>query len=110
MIIQGLIFDGKSREISTFKDLLFWNDEIECIKQFYSIIESKILIRKYNSQYNNVRFINNNSFHDRFIIIDRKEIYTIGSSIKDMGKKITSINKINDEKELNKILEQITNI
>ena len=70
----------------------------------------EILIRKYNSQYNNVRFINNNSFHDRFIIIDRKEIYTIGSSIKDMGKKITSINKINDEKELNKILEQITNI
>ena len=51
-IIQGLIFDGKSREISTFKDLLFWNDEIECIKQFYSIIESKILIRKYIDFYN----------------------------------------------------------
>ena len=51
-IIQGLIFDGKSREISTFKDLLFWNDEIECLKQFYSILESKMLMRKYIDFYN----------------------------------------------------------
>ena len=70
----------------------------------------EILKKKYESQYSNITFINNDSFHDRFLIIDRKEIYTIGSSIKDIGKKTTCINKIEDEKELNKILEQVTNI
>ena len=35
----------------------------------------EILRKKYESQYNNITFINNNSFHDRFIIIDNKDLY-----------------------------------
>lgn len=35
----------------------------------------------------NVTFINNDSFHDRFIIIDCNIIYTCGASFKDLGKK-----------------------
>ena len=34
-----------------------------------------ILIKKYNKQYNNIEIIYNDSFHDRFIIIDRKILY-----------------------------------
>ena len=72
-IIQGLIFDGKSREISAFKDLLFWNDEIECLKQFYSIIESKMLIRKYIDFYNSFyNFLNIYPFY--FRIGDCKDV------------------------------------
>ena len=41
----------------------------------------------YEKQYNNVTFINNNSFHDRFIILDRRRIYFCGLSFKDLGKK-----------------------
>ena len=37
--------------------------------------------------------IRTNNYHDRFIIID-DELYTIGSSIKDIGKKISHISKL----------------
>ena len=53
-------------------------------------------ILKYNEQYNNLEVIRNNSFHDRYFIIDRKNIYQSGTSINNAGKKIFSINKMND--------------
>ena len=43
---------------------------------------NNVLKSKYEHQYNNVTFINNNSFHDRFIIIDRKLLYSSGASCK----------------------------
>ena len=52
------------------------------------------LKKKYELQYNNVTFIINNSFHDRFIIIDKKKLYTCGSSFKDLGKKCFVINEL----------------
>lgn len=66
------------------------------------------LIKKYNSQYNNIEFKNNNSFHDRFIIIDRNILYTCGSSFKDLGKKCFSINKLDEKELLDLILTKIT--
>ncbi len=42
---------------------------------------------RYKEQYNNVKLIINNNFHDRFIIIDKKILYHCGSSFKDLGKK-----------------------
>ncbi len=52
-------------------------------------------IEKYNKQYNNLAVIQNKNFHDRFIIIDDEEIYHIGASLKDLGKKIFAFSKIN---------------
>ena len=37
--------------------------------------------------------IRTNSYHDRFIVID-EELYNVGSSIKDIGKKISHISKL----------------
>ncbi len=51
------------------------------------------LKKKYQSQYSNVQFINNDSFHDRFILIDRKKLYSCGASFKDLGKKCFAINE-----------------
>lgn len=65
------------------------------------------LIKKYKSQYNNVELVFNNRFHDRFIIIDKKSIYHCGSSFKDLGKKCFSINKIESNKILNDVLDEI---
>ena len=65
------------------------------------------LKKKYESQYKNVSFIKNDSFYDRFIIIDRKILYTCGSSFKDFGKKCFVITKWNSENILNTILEMI---
>ena len=62
-------------------------------------------MRKYESQYSNVIFINNNSFHDRFIIIDRNVLYSCGSSFKDLGKKCFAINRIEDKTILKYLLD-----
>lgn len=43
-------------------------------------------IQKYNAQHNNLKAIKFESSHDRFLIID-DEIYHIGASLKDLGKK-----------------------
>lgn len=65
----------------------------------------EILKKKYESQYNNVKFLNNNSFHDRFIIIDRKKLYSSGSSFKDLGKNCFSINENNIKEYLIELLK-----
>ena len=62
------------------------------------------LINKYNSQYHNVKVLINNSFHDRFIIIDNKILYHCGASFKDLGKKCFAINKIEGKEILCNIL------
>ena len=64
----------------------------------------EILKKKYEKQYNNIIFINNSSFHDRFIILDRNKLYSCGASFKDLGKKCFSINEFNDSEYLNKLL------
>ncbi len=65
----------------------------------------EVLIKKYESQYNNVRFIKNNSFHDRFIVIDRRRLFVCGSSLKDIGKKCFYIGEIKSDCYLNEILK-----
>ena len=65
------------------------------------------LKNKYENQYSNVTFINNNSFHDRFIIIDRNKLYSCGASFKDLGKKCFSINENNIREYLKEILKII---
>lgn len=47
----------------------------------------KLDIEKYNAQYKNLQAKEFNSSHDRFLILDEKEIYHIGASLKDLGKK-----------------------
>ena len=65
------------------------------------------LKNKYEKQYSNVSFINNDTFHDRFIIIDRSRLFVCGSSLKDIGKKCFAINEFNDKEYLSKILSII---
>jgi len=68
----------------------------------------EVLKKKYESQYDNVEFINNNSFHDRFIIIDREKLYSCGASFKDLGKKCFAISKFNDTDYLDRLIELIS--
>ena len=58
-------------------------------------------IEKYNSQYPEIELRIYKKSHDRFLIIDNKEIYHIGASLKDLGKKWFAFSKIKiDIKEL----------
>ena len=67
----------------------------------------EVLIKKYKKQYSNIIFINNNSFHDRFIIIDKFKLYSCGSSFKDLGKKCFAISQFDDGEYLKKLLKII---
>lgn len=66
-----------------------------------------VLKEKYTKQYNNVEFIDNNSFHDRFIILDRSKLYTCGASFKDLGKKCFAISEFNDINYLEQIINTL---
>ena len=70
--------------------------------------KDEILKKKYETQNNNITFINNTSFHDRFIIIDEEQLYHCGASFKDLGKKCFVISKIEDKEWLNALLQRIT--
>jgi len=63
------------------------------------------LKRKYESQYNNINFISNSSFHDRFIILDKNKLYSCGASFKDLGKKCFAINEFKEKIYLREILK-----
>jgi hypothetical protein len=54
-------------------------------------------IDKYNMEYSNLEVRYNNTYHDRYIIIDRKIIYHLGASINHAGSKTFSINILEDE-------------
>ena len=45
-------------------------------------------IEKFNAQYVFLSVKTSTAFHDRFLIIDDKELYLIGASLKDLGKKM----------------------
>ena len=66
---------------------------------------TKLDIQKFNKQYSNLKLAYTNKFHDRFIVIDNKELYHCGASLKDLGKKCFGINKIEDVEIIEKIIK-----
>jgi hypothetical protein len=110
--IFGLIKKAK-REITLIDNyidentLYFFTKTCVKVKILTKNIPSKEL-EKYNSQYNNVEIKKFDLSHDRFLIID-EEIYLIGSSLKDAGKKWFGFFKIEDKNILNKISKNIHN-
>ena len=117
---KGEIYDAYSLLLDILnkskKEIIIIDNYVDKnILDILSKINKKIIIitnnynntdyEKYKSQYNNIKLIINNDFHDRFIIIDRKELYHSGASFKDLGKKCFEISKI----EENNILELLLN-
>ena len=62
-------------------------------------------VKKFNSQYGNVVLKEFTKSHDRFMIIDNKEVYHFGASLKDLGKKWFAFSKF--DKEALKLLEEL---
>lgn len=125
--INTIFFEGQIFEAYTLLLELFDNakEEIIIIDNYASkellkilknidkriIIISKnfddLLIKKYNSEYSNIEFKSLDIFHDRFLIIDRKKLYSCGASFKDLGKKCFAINEIESEKLIKDLLDKI---
>jgi len=57
--------------------------------------ENILDLKKYNEQYPYIEIKIFTKSHDRFLIIDTNEIYHIGASLKDLGKKWFAFSKIN---------------
>ena len=53
----------------------------------------KLDLSKHNSQYQPITIEHYNKSHDRFLIID-DDVYLIGGSIKDLGKKVSTFVKL----------------
>lgn len=65
-----------------------------------------VLVKKYNSEYSNIEFKNLDIFHDRFLIIDRKKLYSCGASFKDLGKKCFAINEMESKELIENLLDK----
>ena len=51
-------------------------------------------IAKFNTQYGPLTLKESAAFHDRFLILDDRELYLIGASLKDLGKKCFGFTKM----------------
>ena len=64
-------------------------------------------VAKFNSQYPQLIVKHTNAFHDRFLILDHKEAYHIGASLKDAGKKCFAITLLQEEGLLKELLGRL---
>ena len=99
LIIDNYIDDNVLKMLSKKKK----DVEVTILTSIKSNIE-KLDIKKFNKEYPILKLEKTNKFHDRFIIVDNKEMYHLGASIKDLGKKCFGINKIEDIKIVEKII------
>ena len=118
LFLQGEVYDAYSSFVSIFKEA---ESEIIIIDSYADIILLNLItknsdrlneleIDKYNSQYHNLKVFRDNSFHDRYFIIDKKDIYHSGTSINNAGNKTFSINKLEDDLIKSTLIENILKI
>lgn len=127
IFFEGQIYDAYSKIISILKlakdniiiiDSYADNTLLDIIskidKKVTLICTNKLLknidLDKYYKQYNNLKIIYNNSFHDRYFILDNSILYHCGTSINHLGHKIFGINKIEDDIMKNKLIVYVLNI
>ncbi len=125
VIYDGKIYDAYSILLDIFNEA---KEEIIIVDNYVNkelldilrMVERKIIIlskninnelaKKYKMQYANATFISKNPFHDRYIILDKKKVYISGMSLKDIGKKYSYINKVQEEIFINELLKRISDM
>ena len=55
----------------------------------------KLDIDRHNKQYSVIEIKTVKDIHDRFVIIDKEDVFHIGASLKDLGKKLFAFSKLN---------------
>jgi len=115
---QGIFYDGE-----VFDAYLFISDLIKSVKHSIRLIDNyidesvlihfsknqaiqvtiytqnitkqlKLDLKKYNAQYRPIELKRLDLSHDRFLILDDTEVYHIGASLKDLGKKWFAFSKM----------------
>lgn len=67
-------------------------------------------IERYNNQYHNLNVYYDNTFHDRYFILDNKKIYHCGASINRIGYKTFSITLMQDNEVCGLLMNKISKI
>ena len=82
------------------------NQDIDVVIYTKSISKQlKLDLKKYNTQYKPIVIKPFRDAHDRFMIIDEREVYHIGASLKDLGKKWFAFSKF--DRDALTILERL---
>ena len=126
---QGIFFEGQ-----IFDAYVFVNELIKSAKKSITLIDNyidettltlfakvpdievtiythtinkqlKLDYQKYQAQHDNITLKSFKNAHDRFLIIDDNEVYHIGASLKDLGKKWFAFSRM--EKESLAVLERL---
>lgn len=98
-----LIIDNYIND-SVLKMLAKKNKEVEVVILTSKNMElSKLDINKFDQQYPTLKLATTNRFHDRFMVVDDKELYHIGASLKDLGKKCFAISKVENQEMIDLI-------
>ena len=101
-IIDNYVDDSILEMLSKKKDSV----EVLILTSNKSNIKN-IDIQKFNKQYPILKVAKTEKFHDRFIILDEQEMYHLGASIKDLGKKCFGINRIDNNDIVQTLLKII---
>ena len=71
------------------------NKKVSCTIYTERITEQlKLDLEKHNAQYQSIEIRIQKNAHDRFIILDEKELYHLGASLKDLGKRWFAFSKM----------------
>ena len=92
------------------KELFDITKDIKVNIKIYTKNIDEVSKKKYMQEYSNIEIMTTDIFYDRFIILDNKELYNLGSGLKDIGKKCTSINRIEDSTILKELISRLTKI
>ena len=95
-------------DIDTLNILSKKNEKVNI--EIYTKKETKLNLKdinKFNTQYPKLEVKYTDKFHDRFLILDRKYIYHIGASLKDLGKKCFGITLIKYDAIIEDILSKV---
>ena len=121
---DGQIFDAYSKILDIFKeakndiiiiDSYADNKLLDIIKKLKAKVVlittdkyiKEEIISRYNKQYENLKVIYDNTFHDRYFILDKDIIYHCGTSINRIGYKTFSISLISDSLTKRELLEYL---
>ena len=71
------------------------SDGVSALVYTYKISENlRLDLEKHNSQYPAIEIRTYTKSHDRFLIIDNADVYHIGASLKDLGRKMFAFSKL----------------
>lgn len=95
-------------DIGTLNLLAKKNENVTVV--MYTLKRTKLSqedVNNFNSQYPLLEVRYTKVFHDRFLILDKKNVYHIGASLKDAGKKCFGISLIEDDGIVRDILQRL---